>query len=115
MQHLTSGRVKQFPNDLTRIRQDTTNVRIHSNKRWRCEVEAIFRKYANVARILILRYRLRGKLMDLHALSAQQVADLYLGDAILGEIRSLKNRLDVCVQEQGRFVPKASHSSDDII
>lgn len=78
-------------------------------------MDAIFRKYANVARILILRYRLRSKLMDLHALSAQQVSDLYLGDAILGEIRSLQNRLDACAQEQGRFMPKASHSSDEMM
>ena len=77
-------------------------------------MDANFRKYVKIARIFMLRYRLRGKLMDLHALSAQQISDLYLGDAILGEIRTLQKRLDACAQEEDLFVPRISQGTDEI-
>lgn len=77
-------------------------------------MDKAFRKLVNITRFFILRHRLRGKLMDLHALSAQQISDLYLGDAILGEIRTLQKQLDACAQGEGRFPPKISHGTDEI-
>jgi len=50
--------------------------------------------------------------MDLKALSAQQIADFYLGDAILGEIRSLQEKLDLFENEEARFPPRAARSQD---
>lgn len=74
----------------------------------------VFNRYRTSVRILMLRYRLRRKLMDLQILSAQQIADFYLGDAILGEIRSLQKRLDVFENGDSRFSPRAAHSKDEI-
>jgi hypothetical protein len=73
-----------------------------------------FQKIANVARIYIIRYRLQRKLIDLQALSAQQVSDLYLGNVILGEIRTLQKKLDTCLLEENLFPPRSAHGSEKI-
>lgn len=77
-------------------------------------MDTVFNKYSTSVRILVLRYRLRRRLMDLQALSAQQIADFYLGDALLGEIRSLQERLNVFEKGESRFSPRAAHSSEVI-
>lgn len=71
-------------------------------------------KTTNIIRILLIRYRLRSKLIDLQALSAQQISDLYLGDSILGEIRTLQRQLDSCLIERNSFSPRSADSTKTI-
>lgn len=71
-------------------------------------------RYLNLVRILWIRYRLRGKLIDLQALSAQQISDLYLGDAILGQIRTLQKQLEACIQGEVPLPPRVSQTNDEI-
>lgn len=73
-----------------------------------------FQKIANIARIYIIRYRLRRKLIDLQALSAQQISDLYLGDVILGEIRTLQKQLDTYLVEGNSFSPRSAQGNENI-
>jgi hypothetical protein len=74
---------------------------------------SLLKKFACTARIFILRYRVRSKLVDLHALSVQQMSDLYLGDAILGEIRTLQRELDACIEGTELLHPKSSPGADE--
>jgi hypothetical protein len=71
-------------------------------------------KIANIIRILLIRYRLRSKLIDLQALSAQQISDLYLGDTILGEIRTLQRQLDSCLVDGNSLSPRSADSTETI-
>ncbi len=48
-------------------------------------------------RLYLLRKKRDRKIMDLHALSCQQMSDLYLGDHLLGEIRQIQRRIDLCM------------------
>lgn len=68
-------------------------------------------KIVNIIRILLIRYRLRRKLIDLQALSAQQISDLYLGDAILGEIRALQRQLDSCLLDGNSISPRSAEGT----
>jgi hypothetical protein len=77
-------------------------------------MKGTLRKYANAARIFLIRQRIRRKAMDLHALSAQQIADLYLGDAILGEIRTLQAKLDICLKGERPLAARMACSADDM-
>lgn len=72
-----------------------------------------FTKFTNTARIFILRYRLRSKLIDLQALSVQQNLDLYLGDVILGQIRALQKELESCSTDAVLFRPRSSQGIED--
>jgi hypothetical protein len=77
-------------------------------------MERILQKYTRIARIFIIKRRLRSKVMDLHALSTQQIADLYLGDAILGEIRSLQTQLDRYVDGERRLPAHTSWPTNEL-
>lgn len=75
-------------------------------------MDRYIKKYANSAKIFLLRYQLRGKLMDLHALSVQQVSDLYLGDVLMSEIRKLQKELELCLDGEATFTARKSHQSE---
>lgn len=47
-------------------------------------------------RVIFFKRRMRGKVIELHALSMQQISDFYLGNHLLGEIRQLQEKVDEC-------------------
>lgn len=66
------------------------------------------------AKIFFIRYQLRRKAMDLHALSRQQVADIYLSDILLNEIRKLQAELNSCLNERTPFTNNTIYSTDEL-
>lgn len=59
------------------------------------------------ARVFFFKRRMRGKVIELHALSIQQISDFYLGNHLLGEIRQLQEKVDN-YSFQGRSSPTDS-------